>query len=134
MKEHKLVCEELRHLFESSSQQDNASSLFTSYLRRHTPLMEPAEWHQHCDVILRANAALNLKMLIQLITARVHLMATAYGISGPACASKVFCGSEYVPNPSSDDKELFDCQKICCVHLTLIALLCGITVYNRSNV
>lgn len=112
LKEHRLVCEELRHLFEPTSEQDNETTIFSSYQSRDSPLMGASEWHQHCDVILRANAAFSLKMLLRLLTARVLLMATASGVTGPTYASSVFCVSEYSPLPSADEQELFRCQKV----------------------
>ena len=133
------MCEELRHLIIHQEKDVVPAfpkkSVFASFHRQDTPLMDAEEWHTHCDVILRANAAFNLKMLLRLITARVLLMAACtQELSGPTRASALFCGDEYAPRPTTEEKALFILQRgNSCIHQVLIMLLCGILPCNRYS-
>jgi hypothetical protein len=51
-------------------------NMFGSFYSDHTPPMEYMEWHKEVDNIIHANAALNMKEFVELISARVMMMET----------------------------------------------------------
>ena len=50
--------------------------MFGSFYSDYTPPMEYTEWHKEVDNIIHANAALNMKEFVELISARVMMMET----------------------------------------------------------
>ena len=139
LKEHQKVCDELRHLFEPVEVRETPQeSLFQSFGGGEaTPLMSAGEWHTHCDIILRANAAFNLRMFLMLITARILLMATTSSTTISSkesdsvlpMASALFCDSEFLPSASDEERELFLCQKT-----ILTPAGCTVWVYTLGEV
>ena len=51
-------------------------NMFGSFYSDYTPPMEYTEWHKEVDNIIHANAALNMKEFVELISARVMMMET----------------------------------------------------------
>ena len=51
-------------------------NMFGSFYSDYIPPMEYTEWHQEVDKIIHANAALNMKEFVELISARVMMMET----------------------------------------------------------
>lgn len=114
-REHDNVQAELMDLYQPSQPQP-AKVVFNSP----PPLMSAEEWHRHCDVILLANAAMNWKMFLRLLTSRLLLMASALPFLdadiGPEktdmmmVATRIFCGEGYVTTLDPESLELFRIQ------------------------
>ncbi len=78
-REHKSVQAELIDLYKPP---EPATQPTKGVFNTPPPLMSSEEWHRHCDVILLANAAMNWKSFLRLLTARLLFMASALPFMG----------------------------------------------------
>ena len=107
-REHDSVQRELMDVFKPPPTSASASASSA------TVLMPPEEWYSHCDVILRANAAMNWQMFLCLVTARVLLMETFLydnnqsnlNLKGPS----LFC-EKYTPVLTEEQRDIMTLQR-----------------------